>query len=121
MVWVQIHHSKDLVHWELIGQVLTNTTQLNLRGVLIRVGFGRPVCPTIMVFYLVYTNVKSFDGVWKDTPNFLVTTTNIRGEWSAPVFLHARGFDGSLFHQSNGKNGLSICWLITAEGNFFEG
>ena len=32
----------------------------------------------------------------------LVTTTDIRGEWSEPVY-QSRGFDGSLFHQSNGK------------------
>src|SRR5438128_2603039 len=30
---VQIHHSKDLVHWRLIGHALTRTSQLDLRGV----------------------------------------------------------------------------------------
>jgi len=30
-------------------------------------------------FYLVYTNVKSFDGPWKDTPNYFVSTTDITG------------------------------------------
>ena len=30
---VQIHHSKDLVHWELIGHALRETRLLNLKGV----------------------------------------------------------------------------------------
>ena len=55
------------------------------------------------IFYLVYSNVKSFVGVWKDTPNYLVTASAIDGEWSDPVFLSARGFDGSLFHDDDGK------------------
>lgn len=119
---VQIHHSKDLVHWELIGQVLTNTAQLDLRGVPDSCGVWAPCLSYDNgIFYLVYTNVKSFDGVWKDTPNFLVTTTDIRGEWSAPVFLHARGFDGSLFHQSNGKKWFLNMLIDHRGGKFFGG
>ena len=30
---VQIHHSKDLVHWRLACRPLTRTSQLNLRGI----------------------------------------------------------------------------------------
>ena len=103
---VQLHHSKDLVRWELVGQILHKKSQLDLLGVPDSCGVWAP-CLSYKdgIFYLVYTNVKSFAGVWKDTPNYLVTTTDIRGEWSEPVYLHSRGFDGSLFHQSNGKNG----------------
>ena len=118
---VQIHHSKDLVHWELIGQALSNTTQLDLRGVPDSCGVWAPCLSFVaVVFYLVYTNVIYFDGVWKDTPIFLVSTTDIRGKWSAPVFLHARGFDGSLFHQSNGKKWF-LNMLVDHRGGKFLG
>jgi xylan 1,4-beta-xylosidase len=46
----------------------------------------------------VFSNVKSFDGVWKDTPNFVVTTREITGDWSEPIYLNSSGFDGSFFH-----------------------
>lgn len=38
-------------------------------------------------FYLIYTNVKSFEGMFKDTPNYLVTATDIRGPWSELILL----------------------------------
>ena len=66
---VQLHHSKDLVRWELVGQILQKS-QLDLLGVPDSCSVWAP-CLSYKdgVFYLVYTNVKSFTGVWKDTPN----------------------------------------------------
>ena len=54
-------------------------------------------------------------------PQFLVTTTDIRGEWSEPVYLHSRGFDGSLFHQSNGKKWFLNMLIDHRSGKFFGG
>jgi xylan 1,4-beta-xylosidase len=101
---VQIHHSKDLINWELIAHPLNRVSQLDMRGVPDSCGVWAP-CLSFDngTFYLVYSNVKSFAGVWKDTPNYLVTTSDIRGEWSEPIFLNSSGFDGSLFHDVNGK------------------
>ncbi len=55
-------------------------------------------------FYLVYTNVKSFDGPWKDTPNYFVSTTDITGNWSQATYLNSSGFDPSIFHDDDGKS-----------------
>ncbi|MDN5217105.1 glycoside hydrolase family 43 protein [Fulvivirgaceae bacterium BMA12] len=101
---VQIHHSTDLVNWKLIARPLNRIDQLDLLGVPDSCGVWAPCLSYDKgVFYLVYSNVKSFDGVWKDTPNYLVTTKDIAGEWSKPDFLSATGFDGSLFHDDDGK------------------
>jgi xylan 1,4-beta-xylosidase len=101
---VQIHHSKDLINWELIAHPLNRISQLDMRGVPDSCGVWAPCLSYDNgTFYLVYSNVKSFAGVWKDTPNYLVTTNDIRGEWSEPIFLNSSGFDGSLFHDSDGK------------------
>jgi xylan 1,4-beta-xylosidase len=72
-------------------------------------------------FYLVYTNVKSFDGVWKDTPNYLVTTNDILGEWSDPIFLNSSGFDGSLFHDQDGRKWYVSMLVDHRKGKFFGG
>ncbi len=101
---VQIHHSKDLKNWKVIAQPLNRLSQLDMKGVPDSCGVWAPCLSYDNgTFYLVYSNVKSFDGVWKDTPNYLVTTTDIKGEWSDPIYLSSRGFDGSLFHDSDGK------------------
>ena len=54
-------------------------------------------------FYLIYTDVKSFIGSFKDTHNYLVTAENIHGPWSEPIYLNSSGFDPSLFHDRDGR------------------
>jgi xylan 1,4-beta-xylosidase len=106
---IQIHHSKDLINWVLIKRPLSRVSQLDLRGIPDSCGVWAPCLSYDNgIFYLVYSNVKSFSGAWKDTHNYLITATNITEEWSDPVFLNSRGFDGSLFHDEDGKK-----WYIS--------
>jgi xylan 1,4-beta-xylosidase len=101
---VQIHHSRDLIHWELVAHPLRRVSQLDLRGVAASRGVWAP-CLTYDggTFYLVYTVVHSFMCLMYDTQNYLVTATDICGEWSEPVPLNAYGFDPSLFHDDDGR------------------
>ena len=101
---VRIHHSRDLIHWRLIGYPLTRISQLDLRGVGPSQGIWAP-CLTWNdgTFYLVYTVVKAFYCNMYDTENYLVTAQDIRGPWSAPVALNNFGFDPSLFHDEDGR------------------
>jgi xylan 1,4-beta-xylosidase len=119
---VQIHHSRDLRHWQLIGQLLNRQSQLDMRGVPDSCGVWAP-CLSYCdgLFYLVYSNVASFDGGWKDTPNYVVTSPSIRGPWSEPIFLTSRGFDASLFHDMNGKKWLTNMLVDHRHGKFFGG
>ena len=101
---VQIHHSKDLIHWELICHPLDRLSQLNMLGEQNSCGIWAP-CLSYSngLYYLVYTDVKAFIGMFKDTHNYLVTAPDIRGPWSEPVYLNSSGFDASLFHDEDGK------------------
>ena len=118
---VQIHHSKDLKNWTVIAQPLNRLSQLDMKGVPDSCGVWAP-CLTHHngTFYLVYTNVKSFDGVWKDTPNFVVTTNDIKGDWSDPVYLNSSGFDGSFFHEGD-KTWYTSMQIDHRQGKFFGG
>lgn len=100
---VQIHHSKDLVNWELIAHPLSRVNQLDMKGTPSSTGVWAP-CLTYNdgVFYLIYSNTKNLT-VTKDSPNYLVTTNDIRGEWSDPIYMNCSGFDPSLFHDADGK------------------
>ncbi len=119
---VQIHHSKDLKNWKLVTRPLNRISQLDLKGCPDSCGVWAPCLSYDNgVFYLVYSNVRSFDGVWKDTPNYLVTTTDILGEWSEPIYLSSRGFDGSLFHDNNGKKWFLNMLVDHRNGLFFGG
>ncbi|MGG6314154.1 glycoside hydrolase family 43 protein [Paenibacillus macerans] len=120
---VQIHHSRDLVHWKLIGHPLTRTSQLDMLGNPGSCGIWAP-CLTYDdgMFYLIYTDVKSRHGAFKDTPNYLVTAADIRGPWSEPVYLNSSGFDPSLFHDDDGRKWLvNMLWDHRKGRNRFAG
>lgn len=104
---VQIHHSRDLVHWRLLTRPLDRVSQLDLRGVQESGGVWAP-CLTWAQdqFWLIYTNVIHM-GHCKETHNYLVTAPEITGPWSEPVYLNASGFDPSLFHDDDGRQ-----WLL---------
>lgn len=108
---VQIHHSKDLKNWQLLTHPLNRKSQLNMLGNPDSGGVWAP-CLSYSegIFYLVYTDVKSHMGAFKDTPNYLVTAENIMGPWSDPIYLNSSGFDPSLFHDDDGRK-----WVINLE------
>jgi len=111
---VQIHHSRDLIHWKLIGRALNRVSQLDLRGVPSSGGVWAP-CLTYDngTFFLAYTIVFNHDGIFWNVKNFLVTARSILGPWSEPVFLNSEGFDPSLFHDDDGRK-----WLVQNVGDF---
>lgn len=126
-VWfpgVQLYHSRDLVHWRELPCPLRRVSQLDLRGCPNSGGIWAP-CLTYCdgVYYLIYTVVRNYHGIFKDTPNYLVTTTDIfSGDWSEPIYLNSSGFDPSLFHAPDGKKYLvNMLWDHRLENHPFGG
>src|ERR1039457_80335 len=57
---VQIHHSRDLVHWRLLTRPLTRASQLNMLGDPDSCGVWAPcLSHADGLFYLIYTDRKS--------------------------------------------------------------
>lgn len=114
---VPIFYSKDLVNWEQIGNCLTRVSQVNLKNAASWSGI---YAPTIRyndgVFYMITTNVS-------DKGNFIVHTTDPRGEWSDPVWISQAGIDPSLYFEdgkcylvSNPDNGIYLCQINPMTG-----
>lgn len=120
---VQIHHSKDLKNWNLKYRPLNRLSQLNMSGNPDSCGVWAP-CLTYNddMFWLIYTDVKSYSGIWKDTHNYLVTCDKIDGQWSEPIYLNSSGFDPSLFHDDDGKKYLvNMVWDYREDKHPFYG
>lgn len=94
---VPIFHSRDLVHWKLIGHALDRPEQLNLEGTP---SSGGIFAPTLRHhegrFYLVTTDTTGID-------NFLVWAEDPAGPWSNPVRIPLPGVDPSLMFESDGR------------------
>lgn len=105
---VRLHRSRDLANWELVGHALTRKSQLDLRGCPDSGGVWAPgLSHDGEKFWLVYSDVKSLNGSFKDVRNYVVTAEAIDGPWSDPVYLNSSGFDPSLFHDVDGRK-----WLL---------
>jgi xylan 1,4-beta-xylosidase len=116
---VQLHHSRDLVHWRLAGHALTRESQVNLRGIADSGGVWAPsLSHHDGQFWLIYTNVRTCGAgrPFKDVGIYLTTAPDILGPWSEPVTLNSIGFDPSLFHDTDGRK-----WLVNMMWDFRPG
>ena len=102
-----IMHSKDLAHWDQIGNVLTRESQLPLKDAEVSRGLFAPnIRYNKGIFYVICTNV-SFGG------NFIVTADKAEGPYSEPHYIEgADGIDPSLFFDDDGK-----CYYIGTHPN----
>ena len=94
---VPIFHSRDLVHWKLVGHALSTPKQLPLAGQkssegifapTLRCGNGR--------FTMITTNIAGGG-------NFIVHANSPSGPWSEPIPVKVEGIDPSLFFDDDGK------------------
>ena len=106
-----IHHSKDLVNWELIGYGIDRPNQgkgkVNLYDVQQQGGIHAPsIRYHEGLFYIITTNVYSPADKSKPTEmvNFILTAKNPAGPWSDPYVIEgAPGIDPDIFFDDNGK------------------
>lgn len=95
---IPVFHSRDLVSWTQIGNVIDRPGMLDFSGL----GLSRGVfAPTIEhhdgVFYVANTCVDCGG-------NFIITARDPRGPWSDPIWLpHVGGIDPSLFFDDDGR------------------
>ncbi len=107
---VPVFHSKDLAHWEQIGNILDREEQFPVDEGEEEISRGI-FAPTIRyhegIFYMVTTNVSH-------RGNFIVTAEDPRGPWSVPHYLgeEAAGIDPSLFFDDDGK-----CYYVGTRPN----
>ena len=120
---VLIYHSRNLRDWRLAARPLNRAGLLDMRGEPDSCGVWAPCLSWHDgLFYLVYTDVRRFDGNFKDTHNYLTTCATIDGEWSDRVYLNSSGFDPSLFHDDDGRKWVTnMIWDHRPDRSFFGG
>lgn len=98
---IPIFHSKDLVHWKQIGNVLDQSSQLKLDGLGVSSGVYAPAIEyneRNQTFYIINTIVGGIG-------NFIVKTKDPFIGWSEPIKLpEVKGIDPSIFFDEDGKS-----------------
>ncbi|KAI9150554.1 Non-reducing end alpha-L-arabinofuranosidase BoGH43A [Paramyrothecium foliicola] len=115
-----IYCSKDLIHWQHIGNAVNRTSQLNLDASATKLkqpdppdsetllATGGLYAPTIRYhdakFYVVCTNVVHGSGDDVKLENFIVQSQDIFSDyWSDPVYFEFHGIDPSPFWDTDGR------------------
>lgn len=110
---VSIYHSRDLVNWRLAARPLNRAALLDMRGNPDSCGIWAPcLSHDGEKFWLVYTDVKRYDGAFKDAPNYITACETIDGDWCDPWYVNSSGFDPSLFHDDDGRK-----WFVNMQWN----
>lgn len=92
-----LFHSRDLVNWSQIGNVIDRPSQFSFKGLRSSQGIYAPdISHRNGLFYVVTTCVNCGG-------NVAMTAKNPSGPWSDPVRLDFGGIDPSLFWDSDGK------------------
>ena len=105
-----VHHSTDLVNWELVGYGIQDPDfyreAVNLVDVQSNGGIH---APSIRwhdgLFYIITTNVYNpGDGQSTRMVNFIITAEDVAGPWSEPhVIKGAPGIDPDIFFDDDGR------------------
>lgn len=107
---IPVFHSRDLIHWEQIGNCVAHAAELEPEGM----SFAAEG------FRAFYGNIHDSGGIWAPTiryekglfyvtatvdgcGNFITRSSNPSGPWSKPVWVPVGGIDPSLFFE-NGKD-----------------
>jgi alpha-N-arabinofuranosidase len=92
-----VWQSKDLVHWNQIGNAVDRTSRVKFDGLDVSRGLYAPAIDyKDGTFYIINTCVDCGG-------NFVITAKNPAGPWSDPIWLPFEGIDPSLFFDKDGK------------------
>lgn len=113
---IPISHSKDLVHWEVIGHAITDNDYLDLSETLDSRGIWAPDISYYDGKFYIFATLRhnSQDPATSPMRSQLVMTSNKpEGPYSKPVVLPVDNIDPSHFVDDDGKHYMVIAPAIT--------
>ena len=96
---IPVSHSRDLVHWEVIGHAITNPEWANLEGLEGGRGYWAPDISYCNGRFYICATLRLNDVGSVRRRQMVVTSDRPEGPYSEPVFFEEDGIDPSLFHE----------------------
>ena len=109
---IAISHSKDMIHWHVIGHAITDSEELDLRDIKDSHGIWAPDINYVDGKFIIMATLR-LNGDGKRDNNVLrrqlvVTSDKPQGPYSKPAWLEVDNIDPSLFVDDDGKKYLLI-------------
>lgn len=109
---IAISHSKDMIHWHVIGHAITDSEELDLRDIKDSHGIWAPDINYVDGKFIIMATLR-LNGDGKRDNNVLrrqlvVTSDKPQGPYSKPAWVEVDNIDPSLFVDDDGKKYLLI-------------
>lgn len=101
---IPISHSRDLVHWQVIGHAIENPDWASLEGLEGGRGWWAPDISYCNGTFYICATLRLNDVGAVRRRQMVVTATRPEGPYSKPVFFEEDGIDPSLFHDDDGRH-----------------
>lgn len=110
---VVISHSKDLVHWEIIGHAITRNDYLDLTGIEDSHGFWAPDISYYKGTYYIFVTLRLNNAIegqarTRFRRQVIVKSDRPEGPYSKPDFIDIDGIDPSHFVDDDGSHYMVI-------------
>lgn len=100
---IPISHSTDLVHWEPIGNAITNPKWAHIEGLDSGCGYWAPDISYHKGRFYITATLRGNDDMPVKRRQLVVSSDKPEGPYSEPVFIDEDGIDPSIFTDVDGK------------------
>lgn len=101
---IPISHSKDLIHWEIIGHAVANPEYAkNLGNLNGGMGYWAPDISYCDGRFYIAVTLRCNDDMEKRRVQMVTSSERPEGPYDEPVYLDEEGIDPSIFHDDDGR------------------
>lgn len=101
---IPVSHSRDLVHWEVIGHAIEKPEWAHLEGLEGGRGYWAPDISYCNGRFYITATLRLNDVGAVRRRQMVVTAEKPEGPYSEPVFFEEDGIDPSIFHDDDGRH-----------------
>lgn len=101
---IPVSHSRDLLHWEIIGYAITNREWAGLDELEGGRGYWAPDISYYEGTFYITATYRLNDTGTVYRRQIVVSSDKPQGPYSKPVFIEEDGIDPSIFHDDDGRH-----------------
>lgn len=100
---IPVSHSKDLIHWQIIGYAVTNPEYAGLDELEGGRGYWAPDISYADGRFYITATLRLNEGMAEKRVQMITSSERPEGPYEKPTWIHEDGIDPSIFHDSDGR------------------
>ena len=113
---IPVSHSRDLIHWEIIGYAITEPAWAEIDDLNGGMGYWAPDISYYNGRFYITATLRKNDDCEKRRVQMVTSSAKAEGPYEKPVFLDIDGIDPSIFRDDDGKTYM----LVNRGARLFE-